>query len=102
MATLIVWLSRGVGISWSLALLLTALLSIGVTVAAGWRAMRYFEHTRLQATRRQFARLGFGELADLMPDADSRESSAEAAQRVAEANAGEPIKKGLGVDVTPP
>ena len=102
MATLIVWLSRGVGISWSLALLLTALLSIGVTVAAGYAAMRYFEHTRLQATRRQFARLGFGELADLMPDADSHESSADAAQRVAEATADTPIKKGLGIDVTKP
>ena len=102
MATLIVWLSRGVGISWSLALLLTALLSIGVTVAAGYAAMRYFEHTRLQATRRQFARLGFGELADFMPDADSHQSSADAAQRMAEATADAPVKKGLGIDVTKP
>ena len=54
------------------------------------------------ATRRQFARLGFGELADFMPDADSHESTAEAARRMAEANAGEPVKKGLGIDVTKP
>ena len=93
---------QSAGLSWLVSLLIAALLSIGITVGAGIAAMRYFEHTRLQATRRQFARLGFGELADLMPDADSHESSADAAERVAEANAGEPIKKGLGVDVTPP
>ena len=70
---------------------------------SAWLAQRYFEHTRLKATRRQFARLGFGELANFMPDPDSPESSADAAERVAQANeTGEPIKKGLGVDVTPP
>ena len=53
-------------------------------------------------TRRQFARLGFGELADLMPNPGSAESTADAAQRVAEADTGTPRKKGLGVDVTPP
>ena len=37
----------------------------------GWMAMRYFEHTRLQATRRQLARLGIGELSGFMPDAGS-------------------------------
>ncbi|MFT3897204.1 MAG: phage holin family protein [Thermomonas sp.] len=102
MATLIVALSRGLGWPWPLSLLLTALLSVGVTVFAGWRAMHYFEHTRLQATRRQFARLGFGELSDFMPDADSARSSAEAAERMAETTADAPVKKGLGVDVTPP
>ena len=101
MAALIVAV-QSAGLSWLLALLLAALLSIGVTVGAGIAAMRYFEHTRLQATRRQFARLGFGELADFMPDAGSHESSADAAQRVAEATSGEPIKKGLGIDVTKP
>ena len=64
--------------------------------------MHYFEHTRLKATRRQFARLGLGELADLMPPADSADSSAAAAERVAEATSAAPVKKGLGVDVTPP
>lgn len=93
---------QSAGLSWLLALLIAALLSVAITAGAGYAAMRYFEHTRLQATRRQFARLGFGELADLMPDADSHQSSADAAQRVAEANAGEPIKKGLGIDVTKP
>lgn len=93
---------QSAGLSWLLALLIAALLSVAVTAGAGYAAMRYFEHTRLQATRRQFARLGFGELADFMPDADSPESSAEAAQRVAAASDGEPIKKGLGIDVTKP
>jgi membrane protein implicated in regulation of membrane protease activity len=102
MATLIVALSRGLGWPWPLSLLLTAVLSVAITLYAGWRAMRYFEHTRLKATRRQFARLGLGELADLMPDADSPDSTAQAAERVAAATADAPIKKGLGVDVTPP
>jgi hypothetical protein len=102
MAALIVWLSRGLGVAWSLSLLLTAALSVAVTAAAGWGASRYFEHTRMKATRRQFARLGFGELADVMPDAGSAESSEAAAERVAVASEGQPMKKGLGVDVTAP
>ena len=102
MAALVVALSRGLGWSWSLSLLLTAVLSAAITLFAGWRAMRYFEHTRLKATRRQFARLGFGELADFMPDADSPASTADAAERVADATSDAPVKKGLGVDVTPP
>lgn len=102
MATLIVALGNGLGWSWSLSLLLTALLSMAITLYAGWRAMRYFEHTRMKATRRQFARLGLGELADFMPDADSTGSTADAAERVAEATTDAPVKKGLGVDVTPP
>ena len=102
MATLIAWLSLGLGWAWSLSLLLTAGLSIVVTVIAGVLAMRYFEHTRLQATRRQFARLGVGELASVMPDPSSHESSEKAAERVGEAVTEQPIKKGLGVDVTPP
>jgi hypothetical protein len=95
---------QAAGISWLVSLLIASALSVAITVAAVITAMRYFEHTRMQATRRQFARLGFGELADLMPDPGSAESSVDAAQRVAEANAtaGKPMKKGLGVDVTPP
>ena len=93
---------QAAGISWLVSLLITAMLSIVVTAAAGIAAMRYFEHTRMQATRRQFARLGFGELGDLLPDPGSPESTADAARRVAEANAGTPMKKGMGVDVTPP
>ena len=102
MATVVVALSRGLGWSWSLSLLLATVPSVAITLFAGWRAMQYFEHTRLKATRRQFARLGFGELADLMPDPDSPASTAQAAERVAEATSDAPVKKGLGVDVTPP
>lgn len=102
MASLIAWLSLGVGWAWSLSLLLTAGLSIVVTVIAAIVSMRYFEHTRMQATRRQLARLGVGELAGIMPDADSPESSEQAADRVADATTEAPIKKELGVDVTPP
>jgi hypothetical protein len=93
---------QAAGLSWVLALLIAALLSVAVTAGAGYAAMRYFEHTRLQATRRQFARLGFGELADFMPDAGSDDSAAAAARRMAAADTGEPIKKGLGIDVTKP
>ena len=103
MASLVVWLSRGAGLAWSLSMLLTGVLSIIATGAAGYTAMRYFEHTRMKATRRQLARLGIGELATFMPEADSSESAESAAERVAEATeTGEPVKKGLGVDVTPP
>jgi hypothetical protein len=102
MATLIVWLSRGLGMAWALSLLLTALLSVLVTAAAAWAATRYFEHTRLQATRRQLARLGIGELADMVPGAGSGVPGEAAADAVAEASKDEPVKKGLGIDVTPP
>lgn len=101
MAALIVALTRGLGMSWALALLLTALLSVVVTAGAAWMATRYFEHTRLKATRRQLARLGLGELADFMPDASSSESASEAAEATKAATS-EPVKKGLGIDVTPP
>ena len=102
MAALIAWLSLGLGWAWALSLLLTSALSIVVTVIGGWMAMRYFEHTRLQATRRQLARLGVGELAAFMPDAGSGASTEAATDRVTDAAGDEPIKKGLGVDVTPP
>ncbi len=59
MAALVSLLQR-FGLSWLAALSIAALLSLGVTAFAGWRAMVYFEHTRLDATRRQLARLGLG------------------------------------------
>ncbi len=102
MASVIVALTRGLGWSWTLALLLTAAISVAATILAAWWAARYFEFTRMQATRRQFARLGLGELADFMPDPDSHESAESAATRVAAAANSDPVKKGLGVDVTPP
>jgi uncharacterized membrane protein YqjE len=91
------------GWSWTLSLAICAALSIAITAFGVWQAIRYFEHTRLQATRRQLARLGIGELADFMPGADSPESTRDAAeQRPPKGPDGEPVKKGLGVDVTPP
>lgn len=59
MAALVSLLQR-FGMSWLAALSIAALLSLGVTAFAGWRAMAYFEHTKLDATRRQLARLGLG------------------------------------------
>ena len=102
MAAMIAALQAWAGLSWLVALLITALLSLMVTIGAAYAALRYFDHTRLKATRRQFARLGFGELADLMPNADSHVSSKQAAEQLDVANAVGPIKKDLGVNVTPP
>ena len=102
MAALVTWLANGVGLPWSLSLLLAALLSAAVAFWGTRTAMGYFEHTRLQASRRQLARLGFGELAALMPDADSGVSAEDAAEAVRDATEEAPVKKGLGVDVTPP
>ena len=93
---------QAAGLSWVIALLIAALLSVAVTAGAGYAAMRYFEHTRLQATRRQLARLGIGELADFMPDPGSGASTKQAAEQVAAATEDQPVKKGLGVDITPP
>ena len=103
MAAGIVFLNRQLGWSWALALLLAAGLSIAVTALAGWMATRYFEHTRLQATRRQLARLGIGELADYTPPAGSSVSTKEATkQAAAETPSGEPPKGDAGVEITPP
>jgi hypothetical protein len=102
MAALVTWLARGVGLSFPVALLICAVLSGVVTGWAVWQAQRYFEHTRMQATRRQLARLGIGELADLMPNPGDGASTEQAASEVAAATSGQPVKKGLGVDITPP
>lgn len=100
MAVLVVLLSRQAGLPWSVSLLIPALLSAAVAGFSAWHAMRYFEHTRLQATRRQLARLGLGELSKFMPDADSPTSSREASER--QHDAGQPAKDERGVDITPP
>ena len=102
MAALTAALHDALSWSWTLSLGACALLSIAVTGFGVWRSMHYFEHTRMQATRRQLARLGIGELADFMPDAGSPQSTEQAAEQIAEVTDGEPVKKGLGVDVTPP
>jgi uncharacterized membrane protein YqjE len=102
MAALTAVLHDGLNWSWTLSLSVCALLSLAVTAVGIWGAMHYFEHTRLQATRRQLARLGIGELADFMPDPGSPVAAEDAAERLAETTSDKPVKKGLGVDVTPP
>lgn len=102
MTALIVFLNRQMGLPWAGSLLLCALLSGIVAGLAVWQAERYFEHTRLQATRRQLARLGVGELAEVTPTPGSPESSRAAADRLAKAAAGASPKDDQGVDLTPP
>jgi hypothetical protein len=104
MATTTAVLHEGLGWSWMLSLGLCAGVSLVATAAGGWMAMRYFEHTRLQATRRQLARLGIGELSGFMPEPGSSTSAETAADVVTEVseNGDKPPKKGLGIDVTPP
>jgi hypothetical protein len=103
MGTLIVFLSRQVGLPLSAALLICALLSGAVTVWAAWQADRYFDHTRMQATRRQLARLGIGELADFTPDPGSPESTREHTENTPPRDAdGKPPHGDVGVRVTPP
>jgi hypothetical protein len=100
MGTLVALL-RTFGLSWLLSMLVAAGLSLAVTVYACLRAMHYFDHTRLQATRRQLARLGIGELADLMPTPDSPESARDAAHELRKD--GERLqKRSNGIDITPP
>jgi uncharacterized membrane protein YqjE len=96
-------LHDALGWSWTLSLAACALLSIAITAFGVWQSIRYFEYTRLQATRRQLARLGIGELSDFVPEPGSPESTRQAAeQHPPEGPDGQPVKKGLGVDVTPP
>ena len=103
MAALIVFLSRQLGLPWAVSLLLCALLSGAVTVWAAWQADRYFDHTRMQATRRQLARLGIGELADFTPDPDSTASARENNENAPPQDGeGKPPHGEAGVRVTPP
>lgn len=99
MTLVVVLLTQQLHWPWWGSLLSTGLLSIVFAIYAGWKAMEYFEHTRMRATRRQLARLGFGELADYTPDPGSPESTREATERLAEQG---PVKDERGIDVTPP
>ncbi|GHA83018.1 phage holin family protein [Cognatilysobacter bugurensis] len=97
--TLVIALVRHADWPWSVALLTCAVVSLAVTAYGAWRALYYFEHTRLRATRRQLARLGVGELAAYMPGAGSPESTRAATDRLADHPPG---KDERGIDVTPP
>lgn len=103
MASLIAVLRGSLGWGWVASMLACAVLSIVMAALAAWAASRYFEHTRLKATRRQLARLGLGELADLTPTPDSPKSAREATETLSDHDAGgHPRKDDLGVPVTPP
>jgi hypothetical protein len=103
MATLIAFLRGTLGWAWTTSMLACAALSLVVAGLSSWAAMRYFEHTRLKATRRQLARLGIGELADLTPTPDSPQSAREATENLPGRDpGGHPMKDKRGVPVTPP
>lgn len=103
MAALVVWLIRVLGWPWSGSLLASAVVSLLVTGFATWRAITYFEHTRMKATRRQLARLGVGELAKYTPEPGSAASTRQVTEQVApKAANGEPAKDSRGIEVTPP
>lgn len=103
MGTLIALLRGRLGWDWTTAMLACAGLSLVVAALSSWAATRYFEHTRLKATRRQLARLGLGELADLTPSADSPQSARDATERMPENDAGGHTRRDeRGVPVTPP
>lgn len=102
MGALVAILNGPAGLSWSVALLIPAVLSLLVTAFASWMAMRYFEHTRLQATRRQLARLGIGELADLMPSPGSAESARTRHRKPPEDPDAQPSEGDREAGATPP
>jgi hypothetical protein len=102
MAAAILFLTRQVGWTWSFALLSCAVLSLVAAAIAIHIGMRYFDHTRMRATRRQLARLGIGELADFGPRPGSGESSRDAAERLERVADDRELKDKSGIDVTPP
>lgn len=102
MATLVVFLTRQLGLPWAVSMLLAALASGAVASWAVWRADFYFDHTRMQATRRQLARLGIGELAEFTPDPDSPVSARDAAEQAPpNGPGGRPARGKDGVEVRP-
>lgn len=102
MAAAVVVLRVQGGLSWMLALLACAALSLVVCMLAAWGAMHYFEHTRMKATRRQLARLGIGELADFTPTPGSARSARSVVDEELETASGKPVTDEVGVPVTPP
>ncbi len=57
----VIALLQAMGWSWLASISFAALISLMVTGIGAWQALRYFEMSRLQATRRQLARLGIGD-----------------------------------------
>lgn len=58
---LLVSLLQRTGLSWLAAIGIAAGLSLAIAAFGAWQMIRYFEHTRLDATRRQLAKLGIGD-----------------------------------------
>lgn len=78
MGALVVFLNGATVLTWTASLLIPAALSLVAAGIATWAAVHYFGHTRMDATRRQLARLGIGELSDVMPSPDSAECARDA------------------------
>ena len=70
MGALIALLQR-LGLSWLAALSIAAGLSVAITALGVWQTLRYFEFTRLEATRRQLRKLGIGSDEDEAPAQDA-------------------------------
>lgn len=77
MGALIALLQR-LGLSWLASLSIAAGLSIAVTALGVFKTLRYFEFTRMDATRRQLKAMGFG-------DDEEEERRKEEAAQAAEA-----------------
>ncbi|WP_115559848.1 phage holin family protein [Xanthomonas arboricola] len=58
LAGAIIALLQRAGLSWFQAMFFTALASLLVTGIAAWRGFFYFDHTGMNATRRQLVKLG--------------------------------------------
>ncbi len=102
-ASVVTLLALKAGLPWTVSLLIVGVVALVGAILAAWRAMRYFEHTRMKATRRQLARLGIGELAEMVPDPGSAQSAKTATDTMpTEAASGEPVKDKQGIEVTPP
>lgn len=101
--SIVTLLALKAGLPWTVSLLIVGAASLLCAGLAGWRAMKYFEHTRMKATRRQLARLGVGELARFTPDAGSAASSKQVTEAAPPTRSdGQPVKDEQGVEVTPP
>jgi hypothetical protein len=60
MGALIALLQR-LGLSWLSALSIAAALSLAITALGVFKTLHYFDHSRMDATRRQLKAMGFGD-----------------------------------------
>jgi hypothetical protein len=78
-------LLQRLGLSWLSAMAVASLVSVVITGLAIWQVLRYFEYTRLDATRRQLRKLGIGG-----DDEDGEEQPAPSSTSSAVAPTGQP------------